>query len=106
MPRRLALAVAAALALCMTPAGAQPTEADIVIYRAKLAEYVARGAEPDVIVKGLNGWFGWPFIARRDYVTGDVDYLVKAPVNGAEIRYLRTIGSVSDTAPHILVEAE
>jgi hypothetical protein len=96
----------AVLLLAPCIALAQPTEADIATYRAKLAEYVAKTDDPDAIAKGLNGWFGWPFIARRDYVAGTIDYLVKAPVHGEEIRYLRTIGSVSIIAPNILIETE
>jgi hypothetical protein len=97
------LIAVALLAAACGQAAAQPSESDIATYRAKLAEYVAKGAEPDVIAKGLQGWFGWPFIARPDYVAGTMDYLVKAPVNGVEIRYLRTIGSVSNAYPLVLI---
>lgn len=85
---------------------AQPSEANVVTYRAKLAEYVAKTDDVDAILTGLKGWFGWTFIAVRDYHTGAVDYLVKAPVLGDEIRYLRTIGTVSPAAPRVLVQTE
>lgn len=100
------LIAAVLMAAACGQVAAQPSDADIATYRAKLGEYVAKGAEPDAIVKGLQGWFGWPFIAQPDYVAGTVNYLVKAPVHGTEIRYLRTIGSVSKVKPKELIPIE
>lgn len=85
---------------------AQPSETDIATYRAKLAEYVAKTDDVDAIIKGLTGWYGWTFLAVRDYTLGTVDYLVKTPVLGNEIRYLRTIGTVLPTAPRALKDEE
>lgn len=100
------LIAAALMAVACGQVAAQPSDADIATYRAKLARYVAAGYSPDDTVQGLQSWFGWPFIARPDYTAGTVDYLVKAPVHGTEIRYLRTIGTVSNAKPKELVAIE
>jgi hypothetical protein len=100
------LIIVAALALTATAARAQPTEADIEKYQAKLAEYVARGTEPDDIALGLRGWFGWPFLTRRDYGKDTIEFIVKAPVNGEEIRYYRVIGSITAGKPYTLLREE
>lgn len=85
-------------------AAAEPSEADIVKYREKLARYLAAGYSPDDTVQGLQSWYGWPFLVRYDYNAGTVDYLVKAPALGTEIRYMRTIGSAPLDGPRLLLE--
>lgn len=100
---RVLIALVALAAMC-GQAVAQPSDADILKYREKLERYLAAGYSPDDTVQGLQSWYGWPFFAIWDYNRRTIDYFVKAPVLGTEIRYLRMIGSVPVDGPNLLLQ--